>query len=505
MKYFSLCAAIVFLFQITVSAQFRFEKSTPEAEGISSLAIIKFLDALEKTGAEMHGFVFIKNGKLISENYWHPYNANAEHTMYSASKSFTSTAIGLASDEGKLNITEKLVDIYPELTPANAGENLRKMTIQDLLTMETGHAKEPTIQMVTQPANWEKPFFTTPVDSVPGQFFVYNSGATYMLSSILHKKTGENISQFLKPRLFDPLGITDFDWETNPDGIETGGWGLRLHLIDMAKFGQLYLQKGNWQGKQLISEKWVNEATSSFTDRGPEWASSSANVQTSDWLQGYGYQFWRCRNNAFRADGAYGQFILVMPDQNAVIAITEETQDMQITLNQVWEHLMPAMQTSAIPQNDSAFDALLAKSKGLGLDKNSRPPSRQEMALKFSANKDNIESLTINDLGNRIKLTLVTGGKTQVHQFGKRNWVFETTAVKPPNLLNGAKHVQEGIGAFITAGKAIADSAGKSIYRLRFIQSAHKRDFVITKEGGKTKLRIIPSNDASKTLEAIEE
>jgi CubicO group peptidase (beta-lactamase class C family) len=301
--------------------------------------------------------MIIRHGKLISQGWWFPYNAETPHVMNSLSKSFTSTAIGIAIDEGYLSLNDQVISFFPEETPINPDNNLKAMRIRDLLTMNTGHIKEPRVR--NNEENWVKVFLHAKVELKPGTHFKYNSMATYMLSAILQKVTGEKLVDFLGPRLFEPLGIEKHDWDTCPKGINIGGWGLHIRTEAIAKLGQLYLQKGMWNGRQLLSEKWVEMATSKQVSNGsnPE----------SDWEQGYGFQFWRCRYNCYRGDGAYGQFCIIMPDQDAVIAITSGTSHMQDILNLVWKYLLPEMQSSPLLPNPLIYEELVHKTSNLKL------------------------------------------------------------------------------------------------------------------------------------------
>src|SRR5207237_1000798 len=197
------------------------------------------------------------------------------------------------------------------------GANLKAMRIRDLLRMNTGHQTEPP-RKPGEP--WTRTFLSQPVPFKPGTHFLYNTSATYMLSAAVQKATGQTVLDYLKPRLFDPLGIEDPAWETSPQGISTGGFGLSVRTEDIANFGQLYLRKGKWHGKQLVPEAWVDAATAPQTSNGSN--------PKSDWDQGYGYQFWRCRHGAYRGDGAFGQFCIVLPEQDAVLAITSGLRDM---------------------------------------------------------------------------------------------------------------------------------------------------------------------------------
>ena len=189
-----------------------------------------------------------------------------------------------------------------------------------------------------------------PVPHKPGTHFKYNTPATYLQSAIVQKVTGQTVLDFLKPRLFEPLGIDSPKWDTSPEGISLGGYGLYLRTEDIAKFGQLYLQKGQWQGKQLVPAEWIEQATSKQVSNGSD--------PNRDWDQGYGFQFWRCRHDAFRGDGKDGQFCLVLPKLDAVIAITANTGDMQAELNVVWDKLLPAFSDKPLAENPEGLAKL---------------------------------------------------------------------------------------------------------------------------------------------------
>jgi len=340
-------------------------RSTPEAEGVSSAAIQAFLDAAAQTKNEFQSIMIVRHGKVIAEGWWKPYAAEFPHTMYSMSKSFTSTAVGLAVAEGKLTVEDKVTSFFPHDLPAQINDNLAALQVKHLLTMSTGHEKEPTGTMIAQ-ENWVRAFLASPITRAPGSLFVYNSAATYMCSAIVQQVTGQKVIDYLAPKLFKPLAVEGMTWETCPRGINTGGWGLSIQTEGLAKLGQLYLQKGKWNGKEIIPASWVEEATSKHIQQ-PDPATPKIPHEDNDWLQGYGYQFWRCRHNAFRGDGAFGQFTVVMPEQDAVIAITSESSDMQGVLNLVWDHLLPAMKDAPLPADDAAQKQLGERMAGLAL------------------------------------------------------------------------------------------------------------------------------------------
>jgi CubicO group peptidase (beta-lactamase class C family) len=315
-------------------------RDTPESKGVSSGAILDFLDAIERAKIELHSFMMLRRGTVIAEGWWEPYGPDLVHTMYSMSKSFTSTAVGFAVSEGKLSVEDKVISFFPDELPAKISENLAAMRVKDLLTMATGNEKEPT-QTCVKEENWVRTFLAQNIAHKPGTQFMYNSAATYMCSAIVQKVTGRTVLDYLTPRLFAPLGIHGMKWETCPRGINTGGWGLSIQSEGLAKFGQLLLQKGKWNGKALLPAGWIDEATS-FHIQQPGEDKKDRPKAKNDWLQGYGYQFWRCQGTAFRGDGAFGQFTLVLPEQDAVIVMTSENKNMQGQLDLVWKHLLPA-------------------------------------------------------------------------------------------------------------------------------------------------------------------
>ena len=332
----------------------RLPRATPESQGVSSASIAKFIQAADEKVNSMHSFMLLRHGKVIAEAWWTPEDANKPHVLWSLSKSFTSTAVGLAVHDGKLSVQDRVIGFFPDALPENPSENLKSMRVLDLLTMSTGHQDEPNLRASQ---DWIKTFFAHPVPREPGSFFRYNTPATFMQSAIVQKVTGQNVVDYLQTRLFDPLGIDAPKWDKNPQGISIGGYGLYLTTEDIAKFGQLYLQKGRWENQQLIPSDWVQEASNKQVSNGSD--------ATSDWNQGYGYQFWRCRHNAFRGDGKDGQFCIVLPDQDAVVVMTANTSNMQSQLSLVWEHLLGAMVDKDLPEAPKDRENLEAICTGL--------------------------------------------------------------------------------------------------------------------------------------------
>jgi len=335
--------------------------STAEAQGMASSAILAFVEAVDKDIDSLHSFMLLRHGAVVAQGWWAPYAPEHPHMLFSLSKSFTSTAVGLAVAEGHLTVDDPVLSFFPEDAPRKVSRHLAAMQVRHLLAMCTGHAQDTTEYLFRRrDGNWVKAFLARPVIYKPGTHFLYNTGATYMLSAIVQKLTGMTVLDYLGERIFAPLGIEGATWETCPRGINTGGFGLSVKTEDIAKLGQLYLQKGLWDGQRLLPEAWVDEATAAHIDNAPN--------DNPDWAQGYGYQFWRCRpKNVYRGDGAFGQYCIVMPDQDAVMAITGGVGNMQAVLDLVWKHLLPAMQSTPLSANTAAQAALEQKLASLAM------------------------------------------------------------------------------------------------------------------------------------------
>ena len=311
---------------------------------VMKAAFQAYLTAAKESGTDLHSVMILQHGKVVEERWMSEGAPDKPHALHSVSKTFTATAVGLCINEGYLKLDDKVISFFPDKVPANPSENLQKMTVRDLLTMNCGHETEPRSARNTPGVDWVTEFLAHPVPHVPGTWYCYNSMGTYMLSAIVQKVTGSTLLEYLTPRLFEPLAIEGVQWDESPQGINCGGWGLYLKTEDLAKMGQLLLQKGKWKGKQLLPEKWVEEASRKQVISAPAGQKQIEEEDpTSDWRQGYGYQMWRCRHNCFRADGAYGQYIIVMPDQDAVVVNTAHVGDMQKEINLIWDYLLPVL------------------------------------------------------------------------------------------------------------------------------------------------------------------
>ncbi len=406
-----------------------FTRMSPESQGISSAAIRQFISAAQTSGLQWHSFMLLRHSNVVAEGWWKPFDANYKHTLYSLSKSFTSTAIGLLVKDGKVNVNDSVISFFPDELPSEISDNLKEMKVKNLLTMNTGHAEDTTPKMREATATWTKTFLSLPVEHKPGSHFLYNTGATYMLGAIVKKVTGQDLETFLTPRLFVPLEINDHDWEKSPQGLNVAGWGLRVKTEDIAKLGQLYLQKGKWNGKEILAEEWVNDASSYQT---------SSNTGDSDWSQGYGYQFWRCKPGFFRGDGAFGQYCVVMPQHDAVLIVTSESWDMQKQMTIMWENLLPSMQSSPLPENAEELRKLKTDIAGLILpvvkgSVSSSLSKKYNMAKwKFDTNEYNITGIQFQFSEKGCVLQLDSTNGKQTIQSGWESWATNKESLAYP-------------------------------------------------------------------------
>ena len=309
-------------------------------------AMSEYLQAVKDCSEDLHSIMVVQHGKVLAEHFFVPDTA---HVLHSVSKTFTSTAVGFAISEGLLHLDDKIVDLFPESVPENASDTLSRITIRHLLTMNSGHGKDPTGSVRSNDGDWVRGFMEWPIEYEPGTCYCYNSLGTYVLSAAVQKVTGQKVVDYLESRLWQPLGIEKPKWLESPAGINTGGWGLYLHTEDLAKMGLCILNGGKFAGKQVIPADWVKEMSAKQVPCCPagtnevQMRERNVDPATSDWLQGYGYQMWRCRHNAFRADGAYGQYIIVIPEKDAVVVTTAQIVDMQEEINLIWDHILPAL------------------------------------------------------------------------------------------------------------------------------------------------------------------
>lgn len=451
-------------------AEFKLPRSTPEAQGISSAGISEFLDAIKQSKQEFHSLMILRHGNVVAEGWWGPYSSEHRQQLYSLSKSFTGTAIGLAQSEGLLSVDDPIIKFFPDYLPAEVSDNLAALKVRHLLSMSVGHGKDSILILEASPAGvpWEKTFLSLPVVFKPGSQFMYNSGASFMLSAIIKKVTGKTAHEYLRPRLYDPLNITNTTWGENWEGIDMGASHLRMPTEDIAKFGQLYLQKGVWNGKQVISSDWVKAASSKQIENGKN---------DSSWGYGYGYQFWLNPPGGFRADGAFGQFSMVLPELDAVVAITSESIDTKTTMQIVWDVLLPEMKAQALPENREAHKTLINELKDLKYV----PPqlaTTSPVAEKISGkefmlykNPFNAKSVVFSFTGDKCVFVLKEDGKPDITiTNGINHWIRKGNLKPSAHSLFSLRRIDFDS---IVAASATWQSENTLLLTWRYIETVH--------------------------------
>lgn len=327
-------------------------RAAPSAYGVDAARVLTFLDAVDAAGLDLHSLLLMRRGHVVTEGWWAPYRADQVQLLYSLSKSFTSIAIGIAVGEGLLSLDDQVATFFPDKAPDSPPPSVTALRVRHLLAMSSGHATDTAQALRAGGPDMVRTFLSIPPDREPGTLFCYNQGCTYTLSAILQTLTGQRLLDYLRPRLLDPLGIEEATWLRSEDGVDLGFSGLHVATESIAKLGQLFLQNGWWDGQQLVPEAYIEQARSRQID-------NSAWSENPDWQQGYGFQLWLCRSGAYRGDGAFGQFCVVLPQADAVIACTAQVAAMQAQANLFWDHLRPALSGEARP--DAAADDRLSQ------------------------------------------------------------------------------------------------------------------------------------------------
>jgi CubicO group peptidase (beta-lactamase class C family) len=324
-------------------------RSTPADQNVDPAAVLAFVDAVEADPAvEVHSFMVVRHGHVVAEGWWSPHTPERTRLLYSLSKSFTSTALAFALQEELVGLDDTVVSHFPEFQADITDARSRSLTLRHLVSMASGHDREMIDEAVARdPHEPVRGFLLVPPDREPGSLFAYSQPCTYAVGSVIQRAAGTSLTGYLRPRLFDPLGIGEVGWLTWPPGREQGFSGLFARTEDVAKLGQLYLQRGRWGDRQLIPADYVAQATSKQVD-------TAGSQDNPDWRQGYGFQFWMSRHG-YRGDGALGQFCVVLPEQDAVVATTAETDDMQALLDHLWRHLLPGFARTR-PDNGAQRD-----------------------------------------------------------------------------------------------------------------------------------------------------
>ena len=311
--------------------------STPEEQGMDSNKLAQMLSAVQQKHLSLHSLLVIRNGYIVSETYFGAFTQDTPHQLYSVTKSFIATLIGIAIDKGAIDRTDhRILDFFPEDTIENLDQYKQAITLENLLTMRAGldwQEGDPAYMALAQSPDWVKFMLDKPMVQPPGTWFNYCSGCSHLLSAILEQTTGMNTLDFAKQNLFQPLGITNVTWDTDAQGIPIGGWGLQLTPRDMAKLGYLYLYNGIWERDQIVSGDWVNRATQTHTETDSE--------------LGYGYQWWTYPSlSGYAALGMGGQTVFVIPRSDLVIVTTADMDNHDEIFQLIEQYIVPAVKKS---------------------------------------------------------------------------------------------------------------------------------------------------------------
>ena len=403
------------------------ERSTPEEQGVPSGVIARFFEQIEEKGYDVHGLMMIRHNKVIAEHWWAPYAPQYQHALYSATKTFTGTAIGFAVQEGLLNVEDKVISFFPDLLPDTISEELAKLSVEHLLTMSVGHA---STRYAGSGLSQVRSFLAAPFEFEPGTSFAYNISASHMLSHILTKVSGTTIHEYLIPRLFEPLGIEDVIWEMDNDGINMGNGGSHMKTSDLAKMGLFLINKGEWNGEQLLNAQWMESATRPHIMQHPDWTQEQVQNAKDDGAQGYGYQIWMGRKNSYRAIGGQNQLIMVIPEYDFILVCHSQIGD-EAGFNSLIYDMLPSMRNKKIETRES-FDLAAAIAgyetkkpfEGAGVNKVTMSTRR----FRMDQNERGLESVLFRfDSSGNCYLTFVTAGAVHNIPFGLNNWMHGMT------------------------------------------------------------------------------
>ncbi len=472
-----------------------FERVSPEQVGISSKAIMHLLDRLESGYTEPHGLMIMREGKVAAEGWWTPYAPGIRHGLQSHTKTYAATAVGVAYTEGLVKLDERIIDIFPEYAPENPSENLQKLTVHNVLSMGCGMDTMPRPSV-----DWIRDFINTPVVHEPGTTYMYNSTGSTLLGAIVRKKTGLGLIDYLKPRLFDKIGIdaSNLKCYCMPDGMEIGGGGMYATTEDNLRLLKLYADGGVWNGERILAEDYVARAT---TLQNESWTEERVNPPAKDNFVGYGYQIWMCRpQGVYRADGAMGQFTIVIPDRDMIIAITENAAGStggvapQQTLDYMWEFLdmIPKGKGEPIEADEEEQKALKYRLANLSLAK---PCYAPYSPLKAEANDKTFDvfegSMNFGDLsgvfmgGNRIPDGISSFRLTFDGDICALNYVQEEKEEKILLAMNGS-YCDNEIGSNLirrVLGSAYWKTENVLHVTLRWIETTSAREYDFTFDG----------------------
>lgn len=404
-------------------------RARPAEAGIDARLLEDFLDALEADGVDLHSFVVHRKGHIAAELYWWPYGPQRPRVMHSVAKSFTACAVGMALEEGQFALIDKVVGFFPEHLSGAPDVNLAAMTVEDLLTMRTGQGEETSgSRWRALRTSWIAEFFKIPVVHRPGTFYMYTSAASYMLSAIITRTTGETLHNYLRPRLFQPLGISGETWDLGPDGVNPGGNGLTCRMIDVLKLGILHAERGLWRGRRLLPESWIDRATRAQSP------------------SGYGYHWMTGPHRSFCAMGVFGQLLVVFPDHGATLALTsavDGTDACTRRLLPLVHRYFPRIFSDSIGDQSEPESRLQLRTQRAAeiraVTSRAPPPPvrRGPLEYKIDSNPLGISTLRLTLEGKTCALELLDGNGGQTITMGVDCWNETEADVPAPELHHG--------------------------------------------------------------------
>ena len=400
-------------------------RAPPETVGVSAAGVNAFIDDATRLGVELSGLMVWRAGAVAAEGWWWPYRAEVPHMMHSATKSFLSAGIGLALEDGRFALSDRVVDFFPDHLPAKVNANLAAMTVEDLLTQTSGHAQgaSGSVWRLIK-TSWIDEFLKIPVVHPPGEVFRYTSANSFLLSAILSRTTGGNAHAWLEPRLLEPLGIEGLTWDVGPEDINPGGNGISCRTADLLKLAILHHQGGQWEGRQILPADWVVRATRPH--RGNP----------------HGYHWWMGPGGAYYAYGIFGQFAVVFPEHDAIVVVTASTPPLEETLRSlIWHHFPRAFEAKV--GDVGAGRDLAARLSDLRVlpAPAQRPSPRAAMisgkTFVAEPNDDGVTSLRMTFTETHCELEITDARGTHQVLMGLRDWIEGNTTVSGAVLHHG--------------------------------------------------------------------
>jgi CubicO group peptidase (beta-lactamase class C family) len=481
MKFFSsFFFSFLFFLLVSPSVVSSQDYASPESQGIASENIQFCFDSLMRIKhAEVHGVVVMRHGKVVAELFPEPFNRTYSHTLYSVSKTFVAAAVGLAIDENRLRLNDRVVLFLPEFLQDTISSDWADMTIRDLLIMSSGF--EPDWNLRNVKSDWVKNLLLKRLITRPGTQFKYDSMVSYLLSVIVQKVTGETVLDYLNKRIFSKIGIDDAEWEMSPEGYCTGGWGLRMSTLSMAKFGQFLLNRGIWNGEQLLSSSWVREMMSV--------------QQKADKSRLYGYQIWKHDDieGAFRADGALGQYIIVAPKEDMVIAITQCNRGNGILERKILnDWLLHKVSDKPLRESDSYPNLLNARYfLPVAEGKSSLSKHRKLLDKDIFLNQNSLgwKSIRLTSCGAQLKIVIETAmGELMIFHASNGKWGSDTTHVCPPYSINALGRFS-GISRRFLVSSSYGMKNGILCLKILFPNWISGVELFISEENGEIKVK----------------